>query len=355
MSNSAQMLSSSTGVGDNDGESDVEVQDLVQLLVLLLDDKNVRIYEARTIVYGVLQGRRAREEHRLLMISRMKDDELESAIAHRDAMRRCSKEANEINALREFVQTYRQIRYVPSVRPLTFVAVCARRVLKWIAKNGGFLSVCKSTTLLEGLLDVLNETSNWIEQGCAKSACTLHEVLLLACLTDVCRATMQLSTTLLVVAAAAPSAGHRSDVVALPSSSERIVSSNASILRHNNDGIRHLNLLFDLLHIARHIAHHRVAEDVKVHVSFLIAELMSVVDRLLPSSMSILPVERRVPLQESCVLSGVRVGESSRGKVEGSSTGNERVVNGKVWEYLSRIVPPEMLKAAAATLNLSPS
>jgi hypothetical protein len=291
--------------------------------VKLLADSPARISEAMHVVEQRRAFLLAESEKSSLDHCRMDDDRLETAILHRDEMRFQLTCFHQHQHLCAFVQTYRHVQHMPTLRPCEASTACARWVRKLVRTLGGTRKVFADAYLLQ---KVHHETIRWLgllETYCRRNASSASEVVLLCSLTELSRAAMQLCCA------------HLRDMDAAGViETLKPVTSNTSILHHSDGGRQHLKMLFDLLTIARHTVVHRVCDEVRAHVSLLIAELMSIFDQLFPPEMAMAPVARRsrsTTVEVCCTFTGIPLTPEECVEVQGKPVSRVVAPYLRVW------------------------
>ena len=319
------------------------INQLASTIEMLLAEKPPRLHEAYFLLRQVTITETSHLEQAKMNAARTLDDELEEAIVHRNRMRECQAAAQRRLSLCHFVANYREVRHCPYLRASHMSKAAnasCEKLIQWIQKSGGCGSIVSSSSSCGEFEKLLLAAAQAQEADTFRTAESVSEALLLAALTDLCRSVMQIACG--EVSSAAVS--HRpKPIPSTPSSSSSFytmqLSANVALLRQNSQGLRHLKWLCNTLRIARCTVFHKVPEAVQATVSLLVAELLSLFDRILPPSIPLAPLEKKLPPNvAACRLSGLRVDDD-----EGSSGDKQKPsncppdINPGVWLYACRI------------------
>jgi hypothetical protein len=308
---------------------------------LLSEKPFPRVHEARALVAQVSFDANSCRFKKQLDAARVVDDELEAAVGFRDHMRDAQAAAQRRHALLHFTSSFREIRHCPQLREAPSPCSSSRggEILEWLGKKGGVVAVLSDARLTEELDRVLAAHAEDQEIAALQSAKTPSEALLLACLTDLCRSVMRVTCG--VVASSHDDLAHQRPVsnssVHEPLSTQQFydhqLSGNVAVVRQSQKGKDHLFWLSEILKTARSIVYYKkVEESVQAKASLVVAELLSVLDRILPPSMPIVPMERRVPAEAACRITGMRVSP-----VDGGAASCPPDIAPGVWVYAARI------------------
>ncbi|KAG8343574.1 hypothetical protein TRVL_05592 [Trypanosoma vivax] len=198
----------------------------------------------------------------------------------------------------QFLCTFRHICSYPTLRPLPISATLREYVKKWADSHGGMQAVLSDLELVEGLCAIMDVLVDKFSQAAAASARSSSEALLLASLTDVCRYCMQVTSTTI------PYDHH----LFVGSTMQSVRDYNYSVIVHTADEMQNHEKLLRLLVIARSTAYHRCDDEVRINITPLLAELLSLFDNL--SSGCLVPLDRRRDENLRCRLSGLRLDPS---------------------------------------------
>jgi hypothetical protein len=260
-------------------------------------------------VQGIEFLYRSEQEAMRLAETRMDDDLLEQAIRHRDLMRSCKRESQSRSALASMVSQFSQIGVAPTLRPLVGAAQITSLIKRFVDSCSGYPSAIADATSRRVLLENLQAAAAAYETLVKVNVRSAAEAFALAALTDLCRSVVQLCCCSVTTEDPKPREYGNSAVLSNTAAAmESLLAANVVALRGTPRGQQHLQTILNILDLARYSIYHRTPEDVRAGVALLMAELLSVCDRLLPPSVVLAPVDRtRRAKGAGCALTGMRL------------------------------------------------